>query len=208
MATYNTYSPEQEQFLKENAPFMSRKELTEQFNLKFGTSKGERAIKSYCNNRGYNSSNTGRFKDGHRSWQTGLSKEEFKAHYSDESFDRMLHNMKESNKTRKIGDTIIKGGIPWVIVSTDYTKPFHDRRVLKRRYVWEQAYGEIPKDHMILNLDGDQMNCELDNLACVPTKYRPQLNKNGWLGKSKDLTLAAVKWCELNYAIRDIYEGE
>lgn len=207
MATYNTYSEEQREFLRVNAPSMSRKELAEKFNDKFGTNKSELAIKSYCNNRGFNSSNDGRFKDGNRSWQTGLSKDEFKSHYSEESFNRLTHNMIEGNKTHKIGDEVVKWGLPCVVVSTDYSLPYEKRIMLKRRYIWEQAHGRIPEDHMILNLDGDSFNCDLSNLACVPTKYRPQLNKNGWLGKSKDLTLAAIKWCELSYVLKGFREG-
>ena len=202
MARYNTYSVEQQEFLRVNAPLMSRKDLTDKFNTEFGTNKGERAIKSYCNARGYNSSNDGRFKDGNISWQTGLSKDEFKSHYSEVTFDAMISPMREANKTRKIGDTVVKCGIPYVVVSLDYSQT--ERRMLKRRYVWEQAYGKIPDDYMILNLDGDQLNCELDNLICVPTKYRPMLNKNKWLGKSKDITLAAIRYCELHYAIKEV----
>ena len=208
MATYNRYPEEQQDFLRINAPVMSRKELTEQFNAKFGTNKTERAIKSYCNARGFNSSNDGRFKDGNRSWQTGLSKEEFKSHYTDESFSRLTNNMIEANKTRKVGDEIVKRGLPYIVISDDYSVPQDDRIMLKRRYIWEQAHGKIPETHMILNLDGNPMNCELSNLACVPIKYRPLLNKNRWLGKSKDLTLAAVKWCELTYVLKDFREGE
>ena len=204
MATYNRYSPEQEAFLKTNAPFMSRKELTELFNARFDTNKSELAIKSWCNARGFNSSNDGRFKDGHCSWQTGLTKEDFKSHYSEKSFDKMLHNMKESNKTHVIGDEIIRHGIPHIVISTDYNKPFHERLMVKRRYVWEKAYGQIPDDHMVIHLDGDHMNCDLSNLACIPTKYRPLLNKNHWLGNSKDVTLTAVKWCELFYATKEM----
>ena len=208
MGTYNTYPKEQQDFLRDNAPSMSRKELTDTFNLKFSTDKSVRAIKSYCNARGFNSSNDGRFKNGNRSWQTGLNAEDFKSHYSEESFSKMTRNMIEANKTRKIGDTVVKSGIPHIVISTDYSIPFEQRIVAKRRYVWEKAHGEIPKDHMVLNLDGDPFNCDLSNLACVPTKYRPQLNKNGWLGKSKDITLTAIKWCELKYAIKDVQEGE
>ena len=208
MAIYNKYSEEQQEFLRVNAPQMSRKELSEKFNAKFGTNKSELAIKSYCNARGFNSSNDGRFKDGNRSWQTGLSKDEFRSHYTEESFNRLTHNMIESNKTRRVGDEIIKRGLPYIVISTDCSIPQDNRIQLKRRYVWEQANGKIPEDHMILQLDGDPFNCDLSNLACVPIKYRPQLNKNGWLCKSKDMTLAAIKWFELYYALKDFREME
>lgn len=206
MATYNTYSDEQVEFLKANAPLMSRKELTEHFNERFGTAKKERAIKSYCNARGFNSSSDGRFKNGHTSWQTGLNKEEFKSHYTEESFQKLTTPMMDANKTMRIGDETIKHGIPYIVVSVDYGIPFEKRIVAKRRYVWEQAYGPIPEDHCIIHLDNDEQNCELDNLYCMPIRFRPVIAKNRWWTGNRELTLAAIKWCEHFYAIRDLKE--
>lgn len=202
MATYNRYSPEQEKFLADNAPQMSRKELTERFNREFGTSKSVLAIKSWCNMRGYNSSNTGRFEKGNVSWQTGLSKEEYKSHFTQESFERGLEKMLQSNKTRKIGDEIVIAGVPWIVTSLEYGIPFSDRRTPKRRVVWENHYGEIPKDCCIINLDGDPMNCDISNLYCLQKKYVPLIGKNQWWFGNAELTLTAIKWCELQGAIK------
>jgi hypothetical protein len=202
MARYNTYSVEQEEFLKANAPLLSRKELTERFNERFGTTKSVRAIASWCNNRGYNSSSDGRFQDGHVSWQTGLRGDEFKSHYTKESYARMREAVNEANKTKKIGDDIVIDGVPWIVTSLDYSKPFYERRQPKRRVVWEQLHGEIPKDHCVICLDGNPMNCEPSNLYCMPIRFRPLLAKNNWWFSNAELTLTAIKWCELFYAIK------
>lgn len=207
MATYNTYSIEQEEFLKENAPLMSRKELTERFNEKFGTDKGVRAIKTYCNNRGYNASSDGRFQEGHVSWQTGVCGDDFKSHYTDESFTRLTEKMINANKTKKIGDEIIKNGEPFIIVSVDYSLPHDKRRQPKRRVVWEQLHGEIPKDHCVICLDGNPMNCDPSNLYCMPIQFRTILAKNKWWFGNAELTLAAIRWCELHYALKE-YNNE
>jgi hypothetical protein len=204
MATYNTYPAEQEQFLKENAPLMSRKELTEQFNRKFGTNRTVSGIKGFCNARGYNSSSIGRFEKGNVSWQTGLRGEEFKSHYTEESYRRMIERAVQGNRTRKIGDELVIKGIPWIVTSVEPGVPFHKRRQLKRRVVWEQLHGEIPADHCIVHLDGDQMNCNPSNLYCMPTQFRPLLAKNQWWFGNAELTLAAIKWCELHYAIKNV----
>lgn len=203
MAIYNTYSVEQEEFLRENAPLMSRKELTAQFNTKFGTKKSVLGIKQYCNSRGYNSSSTGRFQTGHISWQTGLRGEEFKSHYTEESFQRGIEGMRQASKTKKIGDEIIIDGVPFIVTSLEYKVPYHDRRTPKRRYVWEQLHGEIPKDHCIICLDGDPMNCDHSNLYCLPIRYRGMLSKNNWWFKDPELILTAIKWCELFCAIKE-----
>lgn len=203
MAIYNMYLPEQEQFLKENAALMSRKELTEKFNREFNTNRSVNAIKSFCNARGYNSSSTGRFEKGNISWQTGLRGTEFKSHYTEESFARGIEGMRQARKTRKIGDEVLHNGIPYIVVSLEYGVPFKSRIYPKRRYVWEKAYGDIPSDHCIVHLDGDQSNCNLSNLYCMPTRFRPLLGKNHWWFGDAEMTLTAIKWCELRCALRD-----
>ena len=204
MAIYNTYSSEQEEFLKANAPLMSRKELTERFNNRFGTNRTVAGIKAFCNSRGYNSSNDGKFQKGNVSWQTGLSKEEFRAHYTEDSFRRLIERAVQGNRTRKIGDEIVIDGQPWVVVSLEPKVPFCERRQPKRRVVWERLHGEIPKDHCIVCLDGNPMNCEPSNLYCMPIRFRPLLSKNKWWFGNAELTLAAIKWCELHYAIKAV----
>lgn len=207
MGRYNTYPVEQVEFLKENAPSMSRKELTDQFNEKFGTSKSVRAIKSYCNARGYYSPSDGRFQEGNVPWQTGLRGEEFKSHYTTESYARMRKAVNEAKKTRKIGDEIVIDGVPWVVTSLDYGVPFCERRQPKRRVVWERLHGEIPKDHCIICLDGNPMNCDPSNLYCMPIQFRTVLAKNKWWFGNAELTLAAIRWCELFYALKE-YSNE
>lgn len=204
------YSPEQEQFLMENSPRMSRVDLTAAFNRKFGTHKGVITIKSWCNARGYNAASDGRFKDGDVTWQKGLSKEEFRSHYSEESFRKMICPMRETNIKYRIGDEITDHGTddPYIVVSLDYSIDFHSRVIPKGRYVWEQEHGPVPEDHCVIYLDGDRKNCDLSNLACIPLKYRMVMAKNRWYTDSREHTLAAILWCDLFYAMQEAQKRE
>ena len=202
MASYNAYTDKQEEFLREQCQGRTRKELTDLFNQEFRTNKTVLAIKSWCNNRGLHNGNTGRFAKGHISWQTGLSKNEYKKHFTKESFKRLINGLMDK-RIHKVGDTITRHGKPYIITSTEPNVPFDERIIIKRRFVYEQSYGEIPEGHKIIQLDRDQMNCELDNLRCVPDKYIPVLNKNRWLAGNKDITLAAIKWCKLFNALKE-----
>jgi len=204
MATYNTYTEEQEHFLFVNAPLLSRKELTELFNWKFGVSKSVGVIKSWCNSRGYNSANDGRFKAGCETWQKGLRGDDYKSHFTDESFARGLEKMLESNKTAKLGDEYVKNGTVYVVTSLKYGIPFDQRRAPKRRVVWERAHGKIPDDCSIIHLDGNPLNCEPENLYCLPNKYKSIMAKNGWYTDSREHTLTAIKWCELFYMLKGV----
>lgn len=203
MGTYNTYSQEQICFLKENAPLMNRSELTKKFNDVFRANRSVSGIKAFCNRMGFYSPSDGKFKKGHVSWQTGLRGDEFKSHYSEETFQRSVERMCQANKTRNVGDEIIIDGEPWIVTSLEYGVPFHKRRQPRRRVVWEKLHGEIPSDHCIVCLDGNPMNCEPANLYCMPIRFRPLIAKNRWWFGNAELTLTAIKWCELFYAIRD-----
>lgn len=69
------------------------------------------------------------------------------------------------------------------------------------------VYGEVPKGHIIVFLDGDSTNVVLGNMACVPLKVHARMAKNRWFFKEPELTKAAIKWCEHLCAIKDFEKG-
>ena len=73
----------------------------------------------------------------------------------------------------------------------------------KARYIYEQVHGPIPEDHQVIFLDGNRQNFALGNLYCIPIKYMVLMNRNNWCTEDRDLTLTAIKYCELYYTIKD-----
>ena len=199
------YTDEQREFLKLNSPKMSRKELTEAFNRMFGQDKTVDAIRTFCKKNGYYAPTDGRYQKGNKTWSTGLSKEEHRKHFSDESYANVIGNL-DARKTKGIGDEYqMKFGndtIPYVVVSLDYSLPFKKRIMPKTRYVWEQAHGPLPEGHCIIHLDGDVQNCELDNLMAVSNYERLVLNGNHWSGKG-ELTKAGVLYARLTKGLNE-----
>lgn len=204
------YTDEQIEFLKENCRLYSRKELTEKFNEKFGTSKTMLALRQFCNKYGFNSSNNGRFKKGNITWSTGLSKEEHRSHFSDESYTSMVGILEQRNiyevgdiRQRKIGGVYI----PYVVISTDYSIPDRERIVPLTRYNWEKVYGPVPEGYSLLHLDGDVQNCDISNLVMVSDAERGCVVGNGWQGKG-ELTKTGVAYAKLAMAIKDKKENK
>lgn len=101
----------------------------------------------------------------------------------------------------KIGDEFFVAGEWRVLTSTEPKLDILHRSEYKKRVIWEAEYGKIPENSCFIYLDGDKRNCELDNLACVPMLWMRILNQNGWLTGNKEVTLAALKWCELHYSL-------
>ena len=77
-----------------------------------------------------------------------------------------------------------------------------------QKKIYQDAYGELAPGKMVCFLDGNQQNFDLDNLYPIDRKILAVMAKNRWWTKDKELTLAAIKWCELYYAIRNLKDGD
>lgn len=100
-----------------------------------------------------------------------------------------------SHNTYPIGAEVIEKGHIYVKIS-DTGNRKQDWKVKT-----QVILGDIPKDKQIVFLDGNPLNCTIDNLYCVDKKIHARLAKNKWLSKEPTITLTAIKWCELFYAL-------
>lgn len=193
---------EQIDFLRVNSHGITRKELTELFNKKFDTSKNVKEICYQCNNHGFLSgTNSSFFRKGNTPWFNGLSEGEIKSHFTEESYNRCVR----SRRKYEINDVVKrKNGLMIVLNSKKNKKKRSEFSYSK--FIYEQAYGKIPPKHVVINLDNNKENLDIDNLHCIPVRYMIFLNKNHWLTTDPELTLTAIKWCELYYALQDSRE--
>ncbi len=72
----------------------------------------------------------------------------------------------------------------------------------KQQIVWEEAYGPVPEGYCIIFLDGDNHNCELSNLRCVPRSTFLKLTTEGNYGLG-ELTELYVDIAGARKAIRE-----
>lgn len=64
----------------------------------------------------------------------------------------------------------------WIRTGHNLWQPYHV-------YVWEQNNSKVPKDHIIRFVDGNSLNCNINNLSCVSKKDHLQLNRRAYLEK-------------------------
>lgn len=174
------YSTEEDMLLREHINNYTYKELAEKLNKEFGRGRTARGVKSHCYNvLGLTSGINGRFSKG------GAS-----------------HNVK------KIGTEKWINGYLWVKVDaikeeirsrSAYTNNWKPKHIM----LWEEKHGAVPKGKQIIFLDGDKTNLEPDNLCCVDLRIMPFMNRNGWISGERDITLTAIKWCELFYLLKE-----
>lgn len=154
------YTAEQIDFLRKHAEGRSRAELCGMLNATFGINVTIRAIGSVMSRndihnrrQGFNS----QFQKGSVPWNKGL----------------------KGVMTGGVETQFKKGSVPasykpigtevWSDDKQTYFIKIADPNVwaLKKHYLWEQAHGPIPDDHVILCKDNDPRNVTLDNLLMV-----------------------------------------
>ena len=162
------YTAEQLDFIKNNCK-TPRKALTDLFNKTFGTNQSTTAIRGVCKRNGwlmdreYWHFNKGcvPFNKGIKG-RTGPNRTSFKKGNSP-------HNYRPVGSER-----ITKDG--YVQVKAQNPNIWKLKHVLN----WESVYGEVPKNHCIVFIDGNKQNCNIENLQLITRNENVRFNKNGY----------------------------
>lgn len=73
----------------------------------------------------------------------------------------------------------------------------------KHIYVYEKAYGKIPDSQIVIFLDGNTLNCELDNLMAIDKRVNVIMNKKRLPRKTREETLCSIAIASLIAIISD-----
>ncbi len=103
------------------------------------------------------------------------------------------------HNTKNIGDEYINSE-GYVMIKLD--NPI--RWVQKHRYIYEQAFGEIPKDKVLIFLDGNKQNLDLDNLYLISKKQLIKMNQNKLFYNNAELTRAGSELANLMLKINEV----
>lgn len=168
------FSEEEDRWLSEHSRDGSYLEVAAEFNRIFGQTRTPGVIKVHCN----------------RALHAGFK------------------NQKYSNSF-PIGTEVIRCGFVWVKVSNIHceksgklTSSVVNWRQ-KSHIVWEQHYGSAPPDgYTIVFLNRDTKDCRIENLYAVSPRVMREMSKKKWWSTDRELTLAAIRWCELFYAMK------
>lgn len=175
------YSDSELAWIESNQAGISRQDLAEQFNAKFGRSISKQNIAGLCKRNKWANGRDTRRKKGGVSWNKGLTgymganKTSFKK-------GQMPHNHRPIGHQR-----ITKDG--YIMVKVAEPKKFKLMQIV----VWEAAHGRIPKDYCLRFLDEDRTNCNIDNLMLIPRGVNAVVNTtNPANTKDKNLNKAIL----------------
>lgn len=168
------FTDEEDEWLIARDGQYSVKEITAMFNETFGTHRSELVIKVHCN----------------RNLRTKFAGNHF--HTGDPIGTEVMRGryvwVKVSNRISQDGE--LSGWINW--------RP-------KAHVMWELYHGSMPPEgYNIIFLDGDRTNFDKNNLYAVNGKVLREMSKKKWWSTNPELTLAAIKWCELFYTIKEL----
>ena len=175
------FTPEQETWLCDNYHTAgSYDELTARFNEAFNTVRKKTALQEKCTKR------------------LGLSGMPCPTVYGVKEKEQLpIGAIRKSQTGTYIKVLYVPPGTKFSGYKEPYWLPL-------QRKVYQDAYGEIAPGKMICFLDGDTDNFDLDNLYCIDRKIAAIMSSHKWWTDSRDLTLTAIKWCELFYAIKEV----
>ena len=152
--------------------------LTNALNKEFGNNRVWESVREKCNKSlGLKIGNPTSFKKGHKQEQCPIGT------------IRKSSNGFSYIKVKDSAYSYISG----------YAEPYW---LPLQKKVWLDVYGEVPDDKMVIFLDGNRDNLDINNLYCIDRKISAIMAKNRWYTSNKDNTLAAIKWCELYYALK------
>lgn len=173
--TQNNWTPEEEQWLRENYRDTPNTEICERFGVtpnslrnkakRMALRKSPEMMDCYRK--------ATQFKKGHTPFNKGRKMEEWM------SFDGIERSAKgrfksgdEPFNTRPLYSERIGSKDGYVQIKV----PGHNKFVLKHRWVWEQYHGPIPKGMQIHFKDGDRTNCDIDNLEIISAADCARMN--------------------------------
>lgn len=84
---------------------------------------------------------------------------------------------------------------------TGYPEPYW---LPLQKKIYQDTYGDILQNQMVCFLNHNPEDFRIENLYAIDRKISAIMSSNGWWSEDAELTLAAIKWCELYYAIKNV----
>lgn len=210
--------------------YSTRQELADAYNLKFSENKTERAIEFQCCQLGLVECISHTYTPEEDEWLTDnyqnyawndLSKEFAKVFNIQVTGNGLRNHCRDTlnlkrenshvvirNKKYKVGDEVeYNNGYIYVKVK-EYqrdengwsNKKARECWKSKQTIIWEKHYGQVPDDCQIIFLNNNKEDFRIENLYCIKKQNLIYMIRNKWFSDNPEITLTAIKWCELMYA--------
>lgn len=191
------YNQEHLDFLKSNCKGKTCKEIAKMFSKKFFlvTAKQISNLKKRYKIISFGKGVT-KFEKGHIPFNKGLKG------VNGYSNTRFKKGQKPHNTLPLGTERITKDGY----IEVKIKEP--NKWKLKQRIIWEEHYGKIPKNHIVIFSDKNISNFNIDNLLLVSRNELLCMNKHGLISEDKDLTKAGNITAKIKIKINEILKND
>ncbi len=159
------YTNEMLTFLRQHEE-TPRSELALKFNEQFGCNLSVDSIKAKCLRMGLKTGRTGCFSPGQKSWNKGL-----KGYMGANATSFKKGNTPFNHKPVGHERITVNG---YVEIKTAEPNVFE----LKHRQIWEQQYGKIPDNHVLVFKNMNKQDCRIENLMLISRAELVRLNQS------------------------------
>ncbi len=215
------YTPEIEDFIKENIKGVKYKDMAEILFERFNLKVNPDALGQWCCKHKMPNGLTGCFEKGHipinkgKKWDEYLTKEQQERCRKTCFSSERVVNHQDYTWYHKVGDERLDKDGYVMIKLYEHAKDNGGGKknstrawVLKHRYIWEQNYGPIPEGHIVIFLDGNIRNFSIDNLAMISCAENAIINKLGLRYDDPELTKIGVQISKLKILIAEKRRGK
>ncbi len=186
------YSKEQLDWVKANATLVIG-DLHSQFVKKFPEMDVTGVnLHSLRKRKGWRTGRTGQFQPGHVS-RSPFQKGEHAGRKYEFKPGHKPHNSKPIGYETVDADGYVK-------VCIKQTNPYSGADTMmafKHRLVWEEVNGPIPKGQLLIFLDGNKLNCDINNLLLIDRALLVRLNQAKYKEAPAELKPLILKVCQL-----------
>lgn len=183
------YTEEEKRFFVEYVPGHRYVEIQQEFIKRFGWEISLGQVKSSIGRYHLNTGKTGYFQRGHAPSNKGkkMPKEVY-----EKAKATMFKKGHVPKNYRPVGSERINVD-GYIEIKVEDPRKWKS----KHNVVWEQNYGEIPKDSVVIFLDGDKMNVSIENLKLIKRSELLIMNKQKMFSNNAAITETATNLARL-----------
>ena len=130
------------------------------------------------------------------------TKDSVRTHAKKLGVRKKKNTLRRAQKARgnPVGTVKVVNGFKYIRTSNEFDNFYKDWKPLHRQ-VWESIHGKIPEGYTVVFLNGNKLDCSIDNLACVSNAVLAKMaNGHGkaFWSEGREITKAALLMCELD----------